>query len=229
MHKTLMTRRTLINTGAALAAVSAVGCSPVTFASGPAIASGSLLGAALAKNFVSIGVIRTLTTGAAAAEFINQPGTNAASKDLLFLPSLVADIKAPEAALLAKSARANNVWLAFSARRGQRLTNMLIDSTGNLLELAQPDAGISVMPTSLGNVAFVSGSSEIGPRRSSEHGDAEIVLLTSHGQSYTGAYTISSDAIYAPGGEIIETASNPAQPLISVRIPIADFRKLRRS
>lgn len=224
MHKTPISRRALMNAGAGLAAVSVLGCSPASLSGGaaiPAPANASYPSSPLARNFVSVGVIRSASTAAAAAGFIDK----ADNKDLLFLPNLITDLEGPALAILAKSAQANGVWLAFRAERGQQRADILIDSTGDVLEIPQSDADLTAIPTPLGNIAFASGT----PQASSEAGNAEIVLLTDTGDSYAGAYTISADAMVGPVGDIIETAANAAAPLISARIPIAGFRKLRAS
>lgn len=224
MRKTLITRRALMNAGAGLAAVSVIGCSPAALSGGaalPAAAATSYPGSQLAQSFVSIGVVRSALTAVTAAEFIGQPSNNAASKDMLFLPSLITDFEGPDLAVLAKSAQANSVWLALRARRGQGLADILIDSAGDVLEITGPSA----MPTPLGNIAFASSSAQT----SSDISGAEIVLQNGESGSYTDAYTISGDTVYSHGGDIIETAADPSQALISARIPIAGLRKLRAS
>ena len=225
MHSIPITRRALINAGAGLAAVSAMGCTPITLASGSAVTNASKRDSPLAMSFVSIGVIRTAATATAAAEFLTK-APKTASKDLLFLPGLVAELQGAELLTLAKIAQANEVWLVFSGRRGTEWADTLIDNAGQVRQFPRSGSGLGVMPTPLGNVAFAS------PALSDEKINVpEIILHVGDLPSarYTGAYTISTNAIYSPRGDIIETIFYAKQPLISARIPIAGLRELRGS
>lgn len=230
MPASSLTRRALINAGVGVAAATVVGCAPVAIANRPilpAMPENAYSKTALAKDFVVVGVVRSSATAADAAGFIDQAENNAASTDLLFFPGLVAQFDAREILSLAKSAQANSVWLAFRVRRGERLANVLIDSTGEILEISQSAGGLTIVPTPLGDMAFTYSTQAAG----SELRGAEIVLQTEaqHGGGHSGAYTISSNAIYGPQGDILDAAYDESQPLISVRIPIAGFRKMRIS
>jgi len=232
MHEKSLTRRTVLNAGAGLAAASAIGWSDLAIAGAadaPSDPNGPYPSAALTRDFVSIGVLRSVETAAALAQFMDQPGSHATSKDLLFCPDLIAHPQSPDIKLLAAAAREHDLWLAFRPSPTQQLALISVDHVDGAIETHLLSTDLGVIQTSFGNIALSSSQLVAGSAHGIEMWGAEIVLQTGEPREPgdSGVYRVANNAIYGPRGDVLETAADGAEQLFSARIPIADFRKSR--
>jgi|GEM_PF-1872159 len=232
MQEKSLTRRTVLYVGAGLAAASAIGWSDLAIAGAadaPSDPRGPYASAALTREFVSIGVLRSVETAAALTQFMDQHGSHATSKDLLFCPDLIAYPQSPDIKLLAATAREHNLWLAFHPSPTRQLALISVDHVDEAIETHLLSTDLGVIQTSFGNIALSFSQLVAGSAHGLKMWGAEIVLQAGGPgeHSDSGVYSVASDAIYGPRGDVLETAADGAQQLFSARIPIADFRKSR--
>ena len=225
MQDLSVSRRAVLGAGTGFAAASSLGWgAALAHEVTPQVGLG-YPGVALARQFVSIGSLRSIRTAGELAQYFDNADHHAASKDLLFCPDL--EPQAGNAGLeqLTAIALKHDLWLAFHPAATAQLAVLTVNHSEGAATAQLETSASGLLPTRLGNLAFAVSTAE----SSLAIRDSEIVLQAGAPASRpgNGTYCVTRSAVYGPGGDVLETAADSSQLLISARIPIAAFRAMR--